>query len=74
LCSLDDLYLDNGRIYVHGWGPNIGCFSAEDGKKLWIYAPPDSDYRVGGTPMVIGDYLLDTTQYGDVYVIKLNEK
>jgi len=74
LCSLDDLYLDNGRIYVHGWGPNIGCFSAEEGKKLWIYAPPDSSYRVSGTPMVVGDYLLDTTQYGDVYVIKLNEK
>ena len=74
LCALHDLYLDKGRIYVHGYASNIGCFSAEDGKKLWIYAPPDSDYRVSGTPMVIGDYLVDTTQYGDVYVIKLNEK
>jgi len=74
LGALHDLYLDNGRIYVHGLGPNIGCFSAEDGKQLWIYTPPDSDQRVSGAPIVVGDYLVDTTQNGDVYVIKLNEK
>lgn len=74
LGALFNLCLENGRIYVHGWGYNIGCFSAEDGKQLWIYTPPDSDQRIGGAPMVVGDYLVDADQVGNVYIIKLHEK
>jgi len=72
--SLDDLYLSNGKIYVHGWGPTIGCFSAENGDELWLYTPPytpGAEQRVGGAPMVIGDYLVDANCNGDFYVMKL---
>ncbi len=75
--TLTNLYLHNGRIYVHGWGPNIGCYSAENGDKLWIYTPPSTpgaDARTVGAPMIVGDYLLDSNCGGDFYVIKLESQ
>ena len=75
--ALNDMYLHDGRIYVHGWGPNIGCFSAENGDKLWIYTPPytpGEEARTVGAPMVIGNYLVDGNCGGDLYVMKLEEQ
>ena len=75
--ALMDLCLHNGKIYVHGWGPNIGCFSAKNGDELWLYTPPSipgAEARTCGAPMVIGDYLVDANCNGDFYVMKLENQ
>ncbi|ACR79764.1 PQQ-binding-like beta-propeller repeat protein [Kosmotoga olearia] len=70
--SADDVYLDkeSGRIYVHNWGPEIRCYSAEDGKLIWMYEYEGGEGRVGGAPYKVGKYIFDGDTGGNFYILE----